>query len=317
VTVTQTQPAIMRIDTEGSLARVVSVGRNAAWIVFDHEAYARTASVPKRLERLSLVPGDRVVARPLDDDRAVVDRREPRDFSLERRTAGGRTKTMAANVDNLTIVAALEHPPLHLPMIDELLAFAELHSLRALIVFTKPDLAGPQRVAEAIAPYARIGYAARSVDPKHGDGVAELAADLSGRRSLLIGQSGVGKSSLFRALGGESTIGEVSRFGRGRQTTTSARLHRFDDGFLIDSPGVGEFALDPAVANTDAAWSAEVASGFIDFTPYIGSCRFTDCTHRVEPACAIRDAALAGAIAPSRYASYLIIVGRDGIEPAQ
>jgi ribosome biogenesis GTPase len=278
------------------------VGRNAAWIAYEGAPGLVVASFPKRNERLALVPGDLVVAKELDAERAVVEERLPREFTLTRTTAGGRTKTMAANVDAIAIVAALAQPELHLGMVDELLAFAELHALHGVVVFTKVDLA-PEFDAHALAElYRKLGYATFLAHPKRGDGVDAIATELATRHTLLVGQSGVGKSSLFRSLGGEARVGDVSKIGRGKQTTTTGRLHQFRDGFLIDSPGVGEFELHGCAP-------AGVADGFVEFGRQ-GPCRFTDCVHRAEPDCAVRAAAAAGVIAPSRYAGYLAILDR-------
>jgi ribosome biogenesis GTPase len=288
-------------DTRAAL--VLSVGRNSAWVVFDDESRAMLASLRKQTERMSLVPGDRVMARSLDDDRVIVERREPRSYALVRRTGGGRERTMAANVDTVAIVAAFERPPLHFAMIDELLAFAELHELRALLLLTKPDLVADESVAAVLSTYKPLGYSIFVVNPKAGIGTDAVAGALADRHTLLIGQSGVGKSSLFRSLGGESVVGDLSKTGQGRQTTTSARLLRFPAGFLIDSPGVGEFELSDTSPR-------EVAYGFLELRSRAGECRFTDCTHRTEPDCAVRAAVATGAISPSRYDSYLAIVSR-------
>jgi ribosome biogenesis GTPase len=296
--------SLARTDNGERLARVVSVGRNAAWISFEDEEGVRLAALRKTVERTMLVPGDLVRAVPLDDERVVIERREPRTFALERTTAGGRTKTMAANVDGIAIVAAFARPAMHPAMIDELLAFAEIHGIAARLVFTKRDLAEPGTDPDAIvARYRAIGYTTLVANPKTGAGVAAVRADLAGRRTLLIGQSGVGKSSLFAALGGDADVGDVGKTGRGKQTTTTGRLHRFPAGFLIDSPGVGEFEVRGCTID-------EIASGFVDFAPFTGTCRFGDCTHRGEPECAVRGAVDAGGIARARYASYLTIVER-------
>lgn len=285
-------------------ARVVSVGRNAAWIAFEDAPGLRVASLRKQLEREALVPGDLVQARMLDEERALVERREPRSFALERTTGGGRTKTMAANIDGIAIVSALARPSPHLAMIDELLAFAWLHSIEARLILTKPDLAEPG-VLEALAGlYTSLGYGVIAINPKSGEGLDGLEAALETHCTLLIGQSGVGKSSLFRALGGSGPVGEVSDSGRGKQTTTAGRLHRFRAGFLIDSPGVSEFELQDSTPS-------EVAAGFVEFAALVPACRFRDCTHRGEPDCAVRLAAEDGRIAGSRYASYLAILARS------
>jgi ribosome biogenesis GTPase len=292
------------LQSNERIARVVSVGRNAVWIAFEDDDRVRLAQLRKREEKVSLVPGDLVAATPLDDERVVVDRRLARDFALERTTAGGRTKTMAANVDAIAIVTAFARPAIHLAMVDELLAFAELHELHASLVLTKRDLAEDAARADAIvALYRNLAYPVFIINPKARIGTEDVERELAPRRTLLVGQSGVGKSSLFAALGGQSVVGDVSKIGRGKQTTTTGRLHNFAAGFLIDSPGVGEFELT-------GYGPKEIASGFREMAA-LGACRFTDCTHRSEPGCLVRTAWEAGTIAPSRYESYLAVLARD------
>jgi len=298
----------MRMHDAARLARVISVGRNAAWIVFEDEDVVRLAALRKNVDRITLVPGDLVRARRLEDERVVVDAREPRDFTLERTTPGGRTKTMAANVDGLAIVAAFARPAMHVPMIDELIAFAELHGITARLFFTKADLAataGPGAL-EVPQTYRALGYTALVIDARDVAGAAALIAALESSRSLLIGQSGVGKSTLFARLGGPADIGAVSKIGRGKQTTTTGRLLRFPGGFLIDSPGFGEFELDGVTA-------AELSRGFVEFAQPAAACRFGDCRHRDEPECGVRGAVAAGTVASSRYASYRAILERPAV----
>lgn len=248
-----------------------------------------------------LVPGDVVAARRIAEDRVVIDGFEPRSFALVRRTPGGRTKTMAANIDTLAIVAALVDPPLHFAMVDRLVAFAVQHGVAAQLLLTKADLAGAQSAARVAALYRSVDVPVLVLNPKRGTGIDDLRAVLAARHVLLVGNSGVGKSSIFRALGGAATVGDLSRFGRGRQTTTSARLFRLGDGFLIDSPGIGEFELDPMPAG-------DAARLFVEMREPAERCRFADCRHLSEPDCAVRSAVAAGHIAPSRYASYREIV---------
>ncbi|HYZ16717.1 MAG TPA: ribosome small subunit-dependent GTPase A [Candidatus Acidoferrum sp.] len=282
-------------------ARVIAVGRNAAWIVADDEHEPRLASLRSKTKHVMLVPGDLVQARQIADDRTVIDAVSPRGFALVRRTAGGRTKTMAANIDTLVIVAALVDPPLHLALIDRLIAFAVQHALATLLVLTKADLAGDARAEEVAAIYRAIDVPVLIINPRTDRGIGELREQLAARHALLVGNSGVGKSSIFRALGGVATVGELSRTGRGRQTTTSARLFRLGDGFLIDSPGIGEFTLDPLAP-------IEVAKLFPEMRAPAEHCRFADCRHLGEPDCAVREALEDGRIAPTRYASYREIV---------
>jgi len=278
-------------------ARVIAVGRNAAWVVRDGDAEPVLAALRKTLARTVLAPGDLVAVRALEDGRVVVDAVEPRSFALVRRTAGGRTKTMAANVETMAIVVALTDPPPSLAMLDRLIAFGVQHGIAAALILTKADLAGAAAAERIGAVYAPLGIPVLVVQPKTGDGIDALRAYLAGRHALLVGNSGVGKSSIFRALGGIATVGDLSRFGRGRQTTTSARLFAGPDGFLIDSPGIGEFILDPMPA-------AELPRLFAEMREPATRCRFEDCRHLAEPDCAVREAVAEGRIAASRYASY-------------
>ncbi len=286
-------------------ALVVATGRNSAWVAIDGQNATVVADMRRtRGPRTMPVPGDRVTITTHEAGRVVIDAIEPRSFTLERESLDGRKKIMAANVDLLVAVVALADPSPRLVTLDQLLAFAHMHDLPAMVVFTKPDLADAVEQARLVALYTGIGYATLICDPKHNIGIDAFAAKLLGRHALMAGMSGVGKSSLFLRLGGDGPVGEVSRFGMGRQTTSAARLARLGDGFLIDSPGINEFGLgriDPEA----------LSQGFVEFDGLLGSCRFTDCSHTVEPNCAIREALDQGRIAPSRYESYRRILSGD------
>jgi ribosome biogenesis GTPase len=284
-------------DAEARRARVVSVGRNAAWVVELGGTEPLLAHFRKTLERTVLAPGDIVRIRALEDERVIVEAVEPRSFALVRTTQGGRTKTMAANVETLAITVALVDPPPSRLMIDGLIAFAVQHEVDAALFLTKADLAGRPPAEALTAVYEPLGVRTLVVQPRTGEGIDALRTFLDGRHALLVGNSGVGKSSIFRALGGVNAIGDLTRFGRGRQTTTSARLFQAGDGFLIDSPGIGEFTLDPLPA-------IELAHLFVEMREPATRCRFDDCRHLSEPDCAVRAAVEAGGIAASRYASY-------------
>jgi ribosome biogenesis GTPase len=278
-------------------ARVIAVGRNAVWVVRDGEREPVLAALRKTQARTVLAPGDMVEIAELEDDRVVVDRILPRSFALIRRTMGGRTKTMAANVETMAIVVALADPPPSLPLLDGLIAFAVQHEVQAALILTKADIAGAAAAERLGAIYEPLEVPVLIVQPKSGAGIDELRTYLVGRHTLLVGNSGVGKSSIFRALGGTATVGDLSRFGRGKQTTTSARLFQTENGFLVDSPGIGEFILDPMPP-------AELPQLFIEMREPATRCRFDDCRHLVEPDCAVREAVAEGLIAASRYASY-------------
>jgi ribosome biogenesis GTPase / thiamine phosphate phosphatase len=284
--------------SEEHRALVVATGKNSAWISVDGESGTRHAQLRRMTgERFMPVPGDVVRVRILEDERAVVERIEPRAFNLERRNAAGRAKTMAANVDLLVTVTALANPAPRLVTLDQLLAFAEIEEIAAAVILTKPDLGDPEKTQALQALYRALEYPAIVINPKTGENVDALRDSIRGHRALLVGNSGVGKSTIFRALGGESVVGDVSRHGLGRQTTTSGRLYRIGSGFLIDSPGINEFGLGTIDAQALAAAFRELAEPAL-------RCRFSDCTHLQEPDCAVAAAVAGGRIAPSRYASY-------------
>jgi ribosome biogenesis GTPase / thiamine phosphate phosphatase len=248
-------------------------------------------------KRFMPVPGDVVHVRMLEDGQTVVERIDPRGFTLERRSAVGRTKTMAANVDLLVTVTALANPPPRLVTLDQLLAFAELEGVAPGIVFTKPDLGDPARTAGLVALYSGLEYPTVCVNPKTGENLSALRELIHDRHAMLVGNSGVGKSTIFRALGGDTPVGAVSRRGLGRQTTTAGRLYRLHGGFLIDSPGINEFGLGTIDSQT-------LAPAFREMREPATHCRFRDCTHLQEPGCAVQAAVAGGGIAASRYASY-------------
>ena len=284
---------------------VVSTGKNSAWISIDGESSPRVATLRRMTgKRYMPVPGDVVAARLLEDGHAVVERIEPRTFTLRRRSVDGRDKTMAANIDLLVTVTSLANPSPRRITLDQLLAFAELEEIAAAVVLTKPDLAGDAESEELAGVYRALGYPTITVNPRHGE-IEPLRELIGGRHAMLAGNSGVGKSTIFRALGGDTSVGEVSRHGLGRQTTSAGRLYRLAGGFLIDSPGINEFGLGAVDART-------LAPAFREIPPLAELCRFAYCTHLAEPDCAVATAAADGTMAPSRYASYRRII----LEPA-
>ncbi len=184
-------------------ALVVSNGKNAAWVCLDGETAPRLAQLRRQTgKRFMPVPGDVVFVRVLEDEKTVVDRIEPRSFHLERRSAGGRAKTIAANVDTMVTVTALADPAPRLIVLDQLLAFVELESIEAIVVFTKPDLSDPAGNARVARSLCGLGVSALVLNPKAGENVDALRQALDGRHALLSGNSGVGqKLDLPRARG--------------------------------------------------------------------------------------------------------------------
>ncbi|MCE8034345.1 small ribosomal subunit biogenesis GTPase RsgA [Billgrantia tianxiuensis] len=260
-----------------------------------------------------LVTGDRVIWRAAQDAEGnvvegVVVARSERQNVLERPDARGQLKPVAANIDQILIVFAVEPAP-HPNLIDRYLVAAEATGIAPVLVLNKIDLL-PESGGELralLARYEALGYPVVATTTAREAGLDDLLARLAGRTSVFVGQSGVGKSSLIdRLLPEESLrIGELSKDSRkGTHTTTTARLYRLptaDDAELIDSPGIREFGL----IHLD---EQQVAEGFIEFRDFLGRCRFRDCRHRQEPGCALLEAVERGDIHPERFASYRHIV---------
>ncbi|MDE2572260.1 MAG: ribosome small subunit-dependent GTPase A [bacterium] len=282
-------------------AVVVSRGRNRAWAALEDGSGLLLCDYPS-LAELPVV-GDSVLVRADTgaDGEGMIVEVLPRQRSIVRVTAGGERKVMAANVDLLVIVAALARPDLRYGFVDRCLAFAEHQRIAPLVALTKADLADAASIEAAVELYrARLGYDLVVLSTVEHRGIDLLAARIAGCRALMLGQSGVGKSSLFKALGADrgARVREVNeRTGRGRQTTTSSRLAYLGHGFMIDTPGVREFSL----ADLEPG---EIAAAFRELAPYLGRCRFPDCRHLQEPDCAVKAAVEAGYVAAVRYASY-------------
>jgi ribosome biogenesis GTPase len=196
-------------------------------------------------------------------------------------------------------------------MLDRFLVIAEANSLAARIVINKVDLAGEAEAKALFADHVRAGYPLHLTSTKDGRGLGPLHDALQGRTSALSGPSGVGKSSLMNALypGLNLRVGEISEsVNKGRHTTVGALLHPLPDGgFVADTPGlreIGLWGLDPS----------ELADCFPEFRPLTPQCRFADCTHTVEPGCAVREAIAAGEVSVTRHESYVKL--REELEEA-
>ncbi len=253
--------------------------------------------------RLAVVCGDRVHWSPTDTEggTGIIVEVLPRRNCLARIDARGVAEPVAANLTQIVAVLA----PLPAPdfgLCDRYLAAAGWNGLAACVVANKSDLPDDgEKLEAALADYARTGYAVVRASKRLVDGVAALRERLVGETSVLVGQSGVGKSSLTNALvpGVEAAVAEVSRASEsGRHTTSTAFLYSLPTGGeLIDSPGVRDFAppLPPP---------RDVAGGFREIAALAVDCRFRDCLHRGEPGCAVTGAA-PGVIVARRMESYL------------
>ena len=250
-----------------------------------------------------VVCGDQVVWQPSSPGEGVVTAVEERRSVLARPDYSGRPKAIAANVTQLVVVIAPRPEPAGY-LVDQYLVAAELAGMQVLLTLNKSDLLDAPALhafRERFALYPAIGYPWVEVSAKREHGLDPLIAHLRDATSILVGQSGVGKSSLINALipDQDVQVGRLSKAtGLGRHTTSTATLYQLPTGGeLIDSPGVRSFRLGHIERQ-------ELERGFRDFRPYLGHCAFRNCRHESEPGCAILAAVADGAIHPARLATF-------------
>ena len=250
------------------------------------------------------VCGDRVIWQRTGAGLGVVTAIQPRETVLSRPDYGGRDKPLAANLTQIVILIAPRPEPSGY-LIDQYLIAAELMRVKAQILANKMDLLEPAAVPafrRRFAHYPAIGYPILWTSLRGEEGIEPLLGVLNGETSILVGQSGVGKSSLVQALlpDREIQIGRLSKAtGLGRHTTSATTYYRLPTGgSLIDSPGVRSFRLGDIDRRT-LQW------GFREFRPHLGRCRFSDCRHLREPDCALLEAVASGLITPERLSNFL------------
>lgn len=250
-----------------------------------------------------IVCGDQVHWEPTGDQEGVVTELLARRSLLTRPDAQQRPRPLAANIDQILIVCAPE-PEYSKQLIDRYLIAAALMPAEALLVLNKSDLLNAEQLAThqaELQEFVAIGIPLFITSKHQPESIATLKQALQGHTSILVGQSGVGKSSLINSFlpGDDARVGEISNStGHGRHTTTETQLYHLPSGgHLIDSPGVRDFQL----------WHVEpeeLIRGYREFAPFLGQCRFHNCRHLAEPGCALRAAVEDGQVSERRLASY-------------
>lgn len=278
---------------------IVNYGKNL--LVEDDDGVLYQCVARRGLQQLAC--GDLVDWLPTGEQAGVVEILHPRNTVLLKADGRNRQRPLAANFDQVVIEAATE-PAMDAFLIDKYTIAAELAGATPLIIINKADLltAADRRSIESLMQEFRaIGYRYLFTSALKNTGIDEFRDQLTGRTSILVGQSGVGKSSLIKRLLPEQdiTVGKLSAAsGLGKHTTTTTTLYHLPGGGnLVDSPGVRDFRLGEVDPNT-------LGNGFREFIPHLGRCRFNDCLHLTEPGCAVIEAVAAGRISERRMESY-------------
>jgi ribosome biogenesis GTPase len=304
---------------------VVLQGTGGVWQVRTDDGETRDASLRGRLKQegtprenretresskegaraLKLAVGDRVTVSGEENGNAwTIDEIQPRRSKLARKRPGNAKgeRVIVANLDQVLVVFAAANPEPHPRMLDRFLVIAEANDLAARVIINKIDLAHENDIRVRFAEFTDAGYPLHLTSVKGNRGLEELRDEIAGKGSALTGPSGVGKSSLMNTLfpGLDLRTAEISdSVNKGRHTTVGALLHALPGGgFIADTPGLREVGLWGIETN-------EIPACFPEFRPMLDSCRFADCTHTVEPGCAIREAVREGTLSRGRYESYV------------
>lgn len=300
----------------GQLSGLVVSNYGQSLDVEDHTGKIFRCTTRKKIS--PLVCGDKVLWLPTTAEEGVIVALQTRQSLLVRPDSHGTLKPVAANVDQLIVTTTPRTADIaagtaadtliDTSLIDRYLVAAELSRIHAIIVINKADLLPHEALANLtrhMEVYQTIGYKVLFTRAKEVRGADELIESLKDHVSVFCGPSGVGKSSLVKAVlpDQEIRIGEVSAAtGGGRHTTTLTTLYHLPrGGSLIDSPGVRDFGL----------WhvdTGQIAQGFVEFRHHASSCRFANCSHLTEPGCAVQHAVQKGVINANRLASYRRIV---------
>lgn len=259
------------------------------------EVYECRARGIFRKDKISPMTGDYVHITVNPDTENVIDEILPRKNSFQR--------PPIANLDQLIIVTSICEPNPNTLIIDKLTAIAHFKDIEAIIAVTKAD---KEDTDDLIKIYKNSGFQAYSVSGRSGEGIRDIKNVLQGHVSAFTGNSGVGKTTLINCIDKELVLktGEISRkLGRGKHTTRYTELYKVIDGYVADTPGFTslDFGNDEAILRDDLQFC------FKEFTPLLGRCKFSTCSHLTDAGCSIRDAVDNGTIEQSRYDSYKAI----------
>lgn len=297
---------IRDVDASQCLAGTVlrSGGLHSTVRADDGEIYqCATRRILKTLatdQRHVVAAGDRVLFKPERNNEGIIERVEPRHGVLCR-TSRGRQHVLVANVDQLLIISSAAEPTIKPHLIDRFLVTAEKWDIAPVICINKIDLINPADLQPLAGVYTRMGYRVVLLSVQDNIGVDVIRDIVRERQSVVMGQSGVGKSSLLNAIEPELQlrVNAVSNeTQKGKHTTTAAQLVPLDmGGYIVDTPGIRQFQLWDVIPE-------EVVGFFRDLRPYVSLCQFPDCTHTHEASCAVKNAVADGGLDARRYESY-------------
>lgn len=268
-------------------------------IAVESDGHTFLCQTRRRLETVAV--GDQVLFKQSNAEQGCIEKVLPRRSVLIRPSKSGKTRPVAANIDRVFVVFAVE-PFCDFLLIDQYLAICENRNIDAALVLNKIDLNISDKVEQELLNYQALGYPLFRVSANEGTNLKQLKQALDHQISIFTGQSGVGKSSLTNALIPDkdlktNTVSATTK--HGRHTTTAATLYHLPDGGdLIDSPGVAVFGLAGIT-------ESQLGYGFREFQPYIEQCKFNNCRHVKDKGCAVRTAAETGEISMSRYQRFL------------
>ncbi len=285
----------MSVDTrEGVVLAHLGQG-----IAVEHEGDIILCQPLRKLDTVTV--GDRVMWSLVAPEQGRIEAILPRRSVLTRPSRNDKIRPVAANIDTVYVVFAVE-PYCDFLLLDQYLAICENRHFNAALILNKTDLPMSPDIEAELANYMACGYALYRVSANNPASLGELKHAMRGQVNIFTGQSGVGKSSLTNAMVPDkqlktNTVSATTK--HGRHTTTAATLYHLPEGGdLIDTPGVAIFGL------ADIS-PAQLAQGYREFSPYLGQCQFNDCRHHVDKGCEIRAAVERGDISSSRYLRFL------------